>query len=121
MITELIKRSAATALKLPFALAWDCLSLGNMGQGATTSKVLRSHKQQKELDDLLELQRRLLANKTAYPPAKEDEDGYLEYMAICCAQCRCDYDICESVLAGGPCEERVQETLDEDEGDTTPR
>lgn len=59
MITELLKRSAATALKLPLAVAWDCISLGNMGEGATTTKVLREHKRQKETDEVLELLRRL--------------------------------------------------------------
>jgi hypothetical protein len=60
--TDLLKRSVATAIKLPAAIAWDCLSLGNMGEGASTSKVLREHQQRKELDEVLDLARRLRAN-----------------------------------------------------------
>jgi hypothetical protein len=63
MITELIKRSAATALKLPLAVAWDCISLGNMGEGSATTKILREHQQYKQLDEALELIRRLSENK----------------------------------------------------------
>lgn len=71
MITELIKRSAATALKLPFAVAWDCISLGNMGEGASTTKVLRQHKQQKEIDEVIELSRRLSENDEMTSPHNE--------------------------------------------------
>jgi hypothetical protein len=55
MILSLIKRSTTTALKLPFAVAWDCISLGNMGEGASTSKVIRDHQRQKQIDETLEL------------------------------------------------------------------
>ena len=50
-----IRRSANTAVKLPFAMAWDVISLGNMGDGASTSKVLREHKGRKQVDDLIEV------------------------------------------------------------------
>lgn len=50
-----IRRCTNTAVKLPFAMAWDCLSLGNMGDGASTSKVLREHEGRKQLDDLTEI------------------------------------------------------------------
>lgn len=59
MITALIKRSTATALKLPFAVVWDCISLGNMGEGASTSRVLRDHQKQKDADEILELIERI--------------------------------------------------------------
>jgi hypothetical protein len=50
----LLKRSLVTAVKLPFAMTWDVLSLGNMGEGSSTGKVLREHKAQKEADALIE-------------------------------------------------------------------
>lgn len=50
-----IKRSVNTAARLPFAMAWDVLSLGNMGDGASTTKILREHEQRKQVDDCLEL------------------------------------------------------------------
>jgi hypothetical protein len=62
MILDLLKRTVATAIKLPVAVAWDCISLGNMGEGASTTKLLREHQQRKELDEVLELARRLRAN-----------------------------------------------------------
>lgn len=55
MILSLIKRFAETALKLPLAVAWDCISLGNMGEGASTSKVLRDHRRAKQIDEAVEL------------------------------------------------------------------
>lgn len=50
---DIIKRTARTAVRLPFAAAWDIISLGNMGEGASTTKVLREHKEAKEVDDFL--------------------------------------------------------------------
>lgn len=52
---KLLKRSTETALKLPFAMAWDVISLGNMGDGTSTERVLREHKAKKQLDDLLDV------------------------------------------------------------------
>jgi hypothetical protein len=49
-----IARSANAAVKLPFAMAWDVISLGNMGEGTSTSKVLREHEDRKQVDDLIE-------------------------------------------------------------------
>ena len=63
MLTNLIKRTAATALKLPLAIAWDCISLGNMGEGASTSKVLRQHQERKELDEMMEFMKQLAKDK----------------------------------------------------------
>jgi len=37
---RLLRRTAETAVKLPFAVAWDFISLGNMGDGSSTGKVL---------------------------------------------------------------------------------
>lgn len=54
---NLIKRSLTAAVKLPFAMAWDVISLGNMGDGASTSKVLREHRIQKLVDDTIEAAR----------------------------------------------------------------
>ena len=51
---NLLKRSAETAVKLPFAMAWDLVSLGNMGDGASTTKVLREHEAKKRVDDFEE-------------------------------------------------------------------
>ena len=50
-----LARCANTAVKLPVAVAWDVVSLGNMGDGASTTKVLREHEQRKQLDDILEI------------------------------------------------------------------
>ena len=47
-------RCAETAVKLPIAAMWDVVSLGNMGDGASTTKVLREHQQQKQVDELVE-------------------------------------------------------------------
>jgi len=52
---RLLKRTTKTALKLPFAAAWDFISLGNMGDGSSTAKVLREHEARKQLDDLTEI------------------------------------------------------------------
>lgn len=49
-----IRRSANTAVKLPFSMAWDVISLGNMGDGASTGRVLREHQQRKEVDDFMD-------------------------------------------------------------------
>lgn len=54
-MTNLIKRSLTTALKLPFFVAWDCINLGNMGEGSSTSRVLAEHKKRKQVDEVLEL------------------------------------------------------------------
>lgn len=59
MIGSLLKRTAVTAMKLPFAVAWDCISLGNMGEGASTSKVLREHEKRKQVDEVLEMVRQI--------------------------------------------------------------
>lgn len=52
---RLLYRSAHTALRLPFAMAWDLISLGNMGDGSSTVRVLREHEARKTLDDTLEI------------------------------------------------------------------
>ena len=54
-IFRTIKRSVNTAARLPFAMAWDVVSLGNMGDGASTTKILREHQQRKLVDDLIEV------------------------------------------------------------------
>lgn len=40
-------------------MTWDCISLGNMGGGASTAKVLREHREQKRFDETLEILKRL--------------------------------------------------------------
>jgi hypothetical protein len=52
---KMLKRCAETAVKLPFSVAWDCISLGNMGEGSSTGKVLEEHEARKKLDDILEI------------------------------------------------------------------
>lgn len=54
-LLRLIKRTTETAVKLPFAMAWDCMSLGNMGEGASTTKVLQEHKNRKYADEILDV------------------------------------------------------------------
>ena len=56
---RLLKRSAETAIKLPFAMAWDVISLGNMGDGASTTDVLEEHKAKKRMDDTIEIAKAL--------------------------------------------------------------
>lgn len=51
---KMLERSIETAVKLPLAAAWDVVSLGNMGDGSSTSKVLREHQQKKRIDDLVD-------------------------------------------------------------------
>lgn len=53
-LLRLLARSAVTAVRLPVAAAWDVVSLGNMGDGTSTAKVLREHEARKQLDDLTE-------------------------------------------------------------------
>lgn len=60
---RLIKRSAETAVKLPFAMAWDVISLGNMGEGASTTKVLSEHQAKKKFDDYVEIKKSLKDNE----------------------------------------------------------
>jgi len=50
-----LARCAETAIKLPVAAAWDVISLGNMGDGASTTKVLREHEVKKQVDDMLDV------------------------------------------------------------------
>jgi len=54
-LLKMISRCIATAVKLPFAMSWDVLSLGNMGDGSSTAKVLCEHEDRKRLDDLIEI------------------------------------------------------------------
>lgn len=55
---SLLKRSAETALKLPLAVTWDLISLGNMGEGSSTGKVIREHLRRKRDDDEAEREAR---------------------------------------------------------------
>lgn len=55
MLLKTLGRCAETALKLPVAAAWDLISLGNMGEGASTAKVLRKHQEQAQVDELLDV------------------------------------------------------------------
>jgi len=36
-------------------MTWDLVSLGNMGEGTSTEKVLEEHKAKKQLDDISEI------------------------------------------------------------------
>ena len=56
---KLLKRSAETAIKLPFSIAWDVISLGNMGDGSSTGKVLREHQTKKQVDEICEIAKRI--------------------------------------------------------------
>ena len=53
------ERNLKNAIKLPFAMAWDCISLGNMGEGTSTGKVIREHEAEKQIDDVLEIAKKL--------------------------------------------------------------
>lgn len=55
-VLRTIRRSVNTAIKLPLAMAWDVISLGNMGEGASsTTRVLREHQARKTADDWIEV------------------------------------------------------------------
>ena len=50
-----ISRNLKTAIKLPFAIAWDCISLGNLGEGTSTMNVIDEHRKEKQTDEVFEL------------------------------------------------------------------
>lgn len=52
---RLFKRTATTALRLPFAAAWDALTLANFGEGSSTGRVLREHQARAALDETIDL------------------------------------------------------------------
>lgn len=54
-ILKTLSRSVETAIKLPVAATWDFISLGNMGDGSSTMRVVREHQAKKQLDDLVEI------------------------------------------------------------------
>lgn len=58
MIGKLLKRCTYTAIKLPFAAAWDCISLGNMGERSSVAEAIREHKARALLDTQEEILRR---------------------------------------------------------------
>ena len=43
-------------------------------------------------------------------------EDYQRYVAECAKHCECSHDICESVLAGAPCEMRIYDDDDDDDG-----
>jgi hypothetical protein len=53
--------------------------------------------------------------------AKEEDpfqsEDYQQFLVECAKHCRCDHELCDSVLAGGPCEERIRDVPDEDDED----
>lgn len=59
-LMKLIGRCAETAVKLPVAAAWDFVSLGNIGYGASTAKVIRDHQEKKRCDEIEEVIDQLL-------------------------------------------------------------
>jgi hypothetical protein len=69
-LLRLARRSAITAVRLPFAAAWDVISLGNMGEGASTARVLREHQDRKTLDDWSEAVERLAEIRQALHGSK---------------------------------------------------
>jgi hypothetical protein len=50
-----LRRCATTALKVPIALAWDAVTLGNYGDGSSTARVVRDHQRQRQADETLDL------------------------------------------------------------------
>ena len=50
-LLKLLERSSITAIKLPVAMAWDVVSLGNMGEESSTEKVLEDHRKMKREDE----------------------------------------------------------------------
>ena len=50
-IFKLLERSIITGIKIPVAVTWDIISLGNMGDGSSTEKVIREHEKMKREDE----------------------------------------------------------------------
>ena len=48
-----LKRSVKLAVKLPFTIAWDCVSGGNGFDHFSTAEVIEEYKRQKIIDDTI--------------------------------------------------------------------
>ena len=48
-----------------------------------------------------------------------ETEEYQKYLLECAKHCECSHDICESVMAGAPCEMRIYDD-DDDLNDTCP-
>ncbi len=53
-MTRLLRRCLITATRLPVAAAWDAISLGNLGEGLSTTRVLYEHRRMVKLDALVD-------------------------------------------------------------------
>ena len=42
-----------------------------------------------------------------------DTPEYQAFLAECAKHCRCTHDICEAVMAGAPCDERIEDDRDD--------
>ena len=74
-VFRIISRSAKTAVRLPFAMAWDVISLGNMGDGASTSRILREHQYRKQVDDMIEVAERAAELRAAMSTTDKEKQG----------------------------------------------
>lgn len=45
----------------------------------------------------------------------QSDDDYQRFLGEAAKHCHCDNDICDSVLAGGLCEGRINSDLDDDD------
>ncbi len=50
-----LKRNITSVIKLPFAMGWDIISLGNMGETSSTEKVIKAHKSRAQADEILDM------------------------------------------------------------------
>ncbi len=52
---KLLSRTLKTAVRLPFAIAWDVVTLGNLGGDTATGQIVEEHREAKEVDDFQDL------------------------------------------------------------------
>lgn len=47
-------------------------------------------------------------------------EDYQKYVAECAKHCECSHEVCDSVLAGAPCEMRIRDDDDDDDDGYSP-
>ena len=76
--------------------------MGDMGK--------RSDERRKHMTETTEPEQGDSASSHAWD--YDDLPEYQEFLSECAKQCRCSMTICESVLCGAPCEERIERDYD---------
>lgn len=52
---KFLKRTSYLAVRLPLAVAWDCLTFCTFGERSETEKALQDHRDQCLVDDVIEV------------------------------------------------------------------